>query len=257
MNLAGNWVAFSTIVRKEVVRFFRIWSQTLLPPVINQVLYFIIFGTFIGSRVGDIGGVPYMAFIVPGLVMMAVINSAFSNVVSSFFGSKFQRNIEELMVSPTPNWVIVGGYVIGGMLRGVLVGLIVLVISIFFTLPVITYPFIVLLFITLTSLVFALGGLTNAIFATKFDDVSVFTTFVLTPLSYLGGVFYSIKSLPDPWQTVALANPILYLIDGFRYGFYGVSDVSIYTSLSVLLVMTAVLIWYNLYLLNRGIGMRN
>lgn len=257
MNLAGNWVAFSTIVRKEVVRFFRIWSQTLLPPVINQVLYFIIFGTFIGSRVGDIGGVPYMAFIVPGLVMMAVINSAFSNVVSSFFGSKFQRNIEELMVSPTPNWVIVGGYVIGGMLRGVLVGLIVLVISIFFTLPVITYPFIVLLFITLTSLVFALGGLTNAIFATKFDDVSVFTTFVLTPLSYLGGVFYSIKSLPDPWQTVALANPILYLIDGFRYGFYGVSDVSIYTSLSVLLVMTAALIWYNLYLLNRGIGMRN
>jgi ABC-2 type transport system permease protein len=257
MNFAGNWVAFSTIVRKEVSRFFRIWSQTLLPPVMNQALYFVIFGTFIGSRVGDIGGVPYMAFIVPGLVMMAVINSAFSNVVSSFFGSKFQRNIEELIVSPTPNWVIVGGYVVGGMLRGILVGLIVLVVSIFFTLPVITYPLIVLLFITLTSLVFALGGLTNAIFATKFDDVSVFTTFVLTPLSYLGGVFYSIKSLPDPWQTVALANPILYLIDGFRFGFYGVSDVSIYTSLSVLIVMTAVLVWYNLYLLNRGIGMKN
>lgn len=143
------------------------------------------------------------------------------------------------------------------MLRGILVGLIVLMVSIFFTLPVITYPLIVFLFITLTSLVFALGGLTNAIFATKFDDVSVFTTFVLTPLSYLGGVFYSIKSLPDPWQTVALANPILYLIDGFRFGFYGVSDVSIYTSLSVLLVMTVVLVWYNLYLLNRGIGMKN
>ncbi len=257
MNFAGNWVAFSTIVRKEVSRFFRIWSQTLLPPVMNQALYFVIFGTFIGSRVGDIGGVPYMAFIVPGLVMMAVINSAFSNVVSSFFGSKFQRNIEELIVSPTPNWVIVGGYVVGGMLRGILVGLIVLAVSVFFTLPVITYPLIVLLFITLTSLVFALGGLTNAIFATKFDDVSVFTTFVLTPLSYLGGVFYSIKSLPDPWQTIALANPILYLIDGFRFGFYGVSDVSIYTSLSVLIVMTAVLVWYNLYLLNRGIGMKN
>lgn len=257
MNAAGNWVAFSTIVRKEVTRFLRIWPQTLLPPVINQALYFVIFGSFIGSRVGDIGGVPYMAFIVPGLVMMAVINSSFANVVSSFFGSKFQKNIEELMVSPTPNTVIVGGYVVGGMLRGILVGLIVLAISIFFTAPVITYPLVVFVFITLTSLVFALGGLTNAIFATKFDDVSVFTTFVLTPLSYLGGVFYSIKSLPDPWQTIARANPILYLIDGFRYGFYGVSDVSIYTSLGVLVIMTVVLIWYNLRLLDKGVGMKN
>lgn len=257
MNFAGNWIAFCTIVRKEVVRFFRIWPQTLLPPVINQALYFIIFGSFIGSRIGNIGGVPYMAFIVPGLVMMAVINSAFANVVSSFFGSKFQKNIEELIVSPTPNWVIIAGYVAGGMLRGIIVGLIVLAISIFFVAPVITYPIIVFLFITFTSLLFSLGGLTNAIFATKFDDVSVFTTFVLTPLSYLGGVFFSIKSLPVQWQTIARANPILYLIDGFRYGFYGVSDVPVYTSLAVLIIMTVLLIAYNLHLLERGTGMKD
>ena len=189
--------------------------------------------------------------------MMAVINSSFANVVSSFFGAKFQKNIEELIVSPTPNTIVIAGFVVGGMLRGIIVGLIVLAISIFFTAPVITYPWIVFLFITFTSLLFSLGGLTNAIFATKFDDVSVFTTFVLTPLSYLGGVFFSIKSLPSQWQTVAGANPILYLIDGFRYGFYGVSDVPVYTSLSVLIIMTILLFIYNLHLLHKGVGMKN
>jgi ABC-2 type transport system permease protein len=256
MNFYASWIAFYTIVRKEVSRFMRIWSQTLLPPVINQTLYFVIFGTFIGSRVGDIGGVSYMAFIVPGLVMMAVINSAFANVVSSFFGSKFQKCIEELLVSPTPNWIITAGYVIGGMLRGVLVGLIVLAISAVFTLPTVEHPWIVLLFMSLTALVFALAGLTNAIFATKFDDISVFSTFVLTPLSYLGGVFYSIKDFSEPWQTIARFNPILYLIDGFRYGFYGVADVLIVFSIGVLLLMTVGLIGLNLYLLKKGTGMK-
>lgn len=256
MNIKNNWVAFYTLLRKEVVRFMRIWTQTLLPPVINQSLYFIIFGSFIGSQVSSINGVSYMAFIVPGLVMMGVINSSFSNVVSSFFGSKFQKNIEELLVSPTPNWVIVAGYAAGGVLRGILVGIIVFIVSVFFTQPQIySFPLIIL-FIALTSLVFSLGGLMNGIFANKFDDIGIFTTFILTPLTYFGGVFYSIKSLPVFWQTVSKLNPILYMIDGFRYGFYGVADVNIFISIGVLLTFTIVLLFANLHLLNKGTGLK-
>jgi len=257
MILAKKWVAFYTILRKEVVRFMRIWSQTLLPPVITQSLYFVIFGTFIGSQISDINGVSYMAFIVPGLVMMAVINSGFSNVVSSFFGSKFQRNIEELMVSPTPNWVIVLGYVMGGVLRALLVGGIVFAVSAFFTRPEVYSFFVIFVFVFLTAIVFSLGGFINAVFATKFDDVSIFPTFVLTPLTYLGGVFYSVKALPEFWQKVSLFNPILYMIDGFRFGFYGIGDFNVWISMSFLILVALFLFFLALYLLRKGIGLRS
>ncbi len=252
-----NLVALNTIIRKEVSRFMRIWSQTLLPPVITQSLYFVIFGTFIASQISRINGISYTQFVVPGFIMMAVINSSFSNVVSSFFGSKFQRNIEELMVSPTPNWVIVVGYTVGGVLRGLLVGLIVFAVSFFFTKPEVYNFWIILVFIVLTAVVFSLGGLLNGIFATKFDDVSIFPTFILTPLTYLGGVFYSIKSFPPIWQNISKLNPVLYMIDGFRYGFYGVADVNIGFSLGMLVLSTVVLSWLSLYLLNKGVGLRS
>ena len=253
----SNLIAFYTIVRKEVTRFMRIWSQTLLPPVITQTLYFIIFGTFIGSQVRDINGISYMAFIVPGLVMMGVINSSFSNVVSSFYSSKFMKNYEEFMVSPASNSAIIFGYVVGGMLRGLLVGLLVFGVSIFFTRPDIAHFGIILLFIILTSLVFALGGLINGIFARSFDDISIFPTFVLTPLTYFGGVFYSIKDLPTIWQMVSKFNPILYMVDGFRYGFYGFSDIPVLYSLAMLLGIALILVGINVYLLKKGIGLKN
>lgn len=257
MKFKGQWVAFTTIVRKEVTRFMRIWMQTLLPPVINQVLYFIIFGTLIGSQITEMEGVSYIDFIVPGLVMMAIISNSFSNVVSSFFGTKFMHNVEELLVSPTKNVVILMGWSVGGMLRGILIGLIVFGVSFFFTQPDIQHPFIILLFVVLTSLLFAFGGFLNALFATKFDDVSVFPTFVLTPLTYLGGVFYSVGSLPPFWQTVSKFNPIVYIMDGFRYGFYGFSEMNVWASLAVLCVFTLILFFLNLHFLNRGTGLRN
>lgn len=257
MTHKNNFVALYTIARKEVVRFMRIWTQTLLPPVINQSLYFIIFGTFIGSQVRNIHGIPYMAFIVPGLVMMAVITSSFTNVVSSFFGAKFQRNIEEIIVSPTPNWVVLLGFVTGGVLRGILVGAIVFIISTFFTHPVIFNFGIILVFIVLTSIVFSLGGFINAIFATKFDDISIFPTFVLTPLTYFGGVFYSIKDLPEIWQNLSKLNPILYMVDGFRYGFYGISDVNIAFSAVMLIGFTIILSFIALRFLKKGTGLKN
>ena len=257
MNAYDTWVSFSTIVRKEVGRFMRIWSQTLLPPVINQSLYFIIFGAFIGSQVRAINGIQYMAFIVPGLVMMAVINSSFSNVVSSFLGSKFQRSIEELMVSPTPNFVIIAGYVMGGVVRGILVGAIVFAISAIFTHPVIHDPLMIALFVFLTAVVFSLGGLVNGIYATKFDDVAIFPTFVLTPLTYFGGVFYSIKDLPEFWQMLTQLNPIFYMIDGFRYGFFGVSDVDVRFSVVMLVGFTVIFSAVSLHLLKKGTGLRS
>lgn len=251
------YIALMTIVRKEVVRFTRIWTQTLLPPAITQTLYFVIFGKFIGSRIGQMQGLDYMAFIVPGLVMMAVINSSFANVVSSFFSAKFQRNNEEWMVSPTPDWVVLAGYCAGGLLRGILVGIIVFGISVFFTHPKIAHLFIIILFIVLSTLVFSLAGFLNALFAKKFDDVSIFPTFVLTPLTYLGGVFYSIYSLPELWQTVSKFNPILYMVNGFRYGFYGVSDVSVGLSIFMLIAFTVALTLLNLYFLRKGTGLKN
>lgn len=257
MEFKEQLIALKTIVDKEVGRFIRIWSQTLLPPVINQSLYFIIFGTFIGSQIKPIDGVTYTNFIVPGLIMMAVINSSFANVVSSFFGAKFQRNVEEMMVSPTPNWVILMGYVFGGALRGILVGVIIFGVSVFFAAPLIHNIFIITVFVILTSILFSLGGFLNAMFATKFDDISIFPTFILTPLTYFGGVFYSIKNLPEFWQNLSKLNPILYMIDGFRYGFFGKSDLNVYFSLGMLFIFTILLIFINLYLLKKGTGLRN
>jgi ABC-2 type transport system permease protein len=256
-GLAAIWISFYTILRKEVGRFLRIWTQTLLPPVITQSLYFIIFGGFIGSQISAINGVSYMSFIVPGLVMMSVINSSFSNVVSSFFGSKFMRNIDEILVSPTPNWVIIAGYVGGGALRGILVGVIVFLISAIFTQPVVHNIWLVLLFVILTSVLFSLGGLINAVFAKKFDDTMIFPTFILTPLTYLGGVFYSIHSLPEMWQTISKFNPILYMVDGFRYGFFGFSDLNVTFSAGMLIALTVVLVIWCDWLLRKGIGMKS
>lgn len=257
MSQQNHAICYLTIVRKEVVRFMRIWPQTLFPPVITQTLYFLIFGKFIGSQINDIQGVSYMAFIVPGLVMMSVINNSFMNVVSSFFSSKFQRSIEELLVSPARNAVIIAGYISGGVLRGVLVGILVFLVSIFFTHPAIHNLSLIIIFIILTSIVFALGGLLNAIFAKKFDDISIFPTFVLTPLTYLGGVFYSINMLPPFWQNLSKINPILYMINGFRYGFYGFSDVSVLASFLILIVFIVALVAVNLILLNRGTGLKS
>lgn len=248
---------YVTLLRKEVHRFTRIWPQTLVPPLITQSLYFVIFGKFIGSQIRDMQGVSYMAFIVPGLVMMAVINNAFVNVAGSFFSAKFQRSIEEMMVSPMPESVMIAGYVSGGMLRGMIVGILVFGVSVFFTRPVIHNAPLILAFILLTSVVFALGGLTNGILAKKFDDVSIFPTFVLTPLTYLGGVFYSIQSLPEFWQDVSRLNPVLYMVNGFRHGFYGFSDVPAGISLGILLGFVIALTGLNYALLRRGIGLRS
>lgn len=252
-----NFISYFTIVRKEVIRFLRIWPQTLFPPVITQTLYFLIFGKFIGSQIQDIHGISYMAFIVPGLVMMAVINNSFMNVVSSFFSSKFQRSIEELLVSPASNIVIIAGYVTGGALRGMLVGILVFCISFIYVHPVILHGGLIIFFIILTSIVFALGGLLNGILAKKFDDISIFPTFILTPLIYLGGVFYSVSSLPVFWQKVSRFNPVLYMINGFRYGFYGISDVNVSISILILIFFAGILISVNLYLLRKGVGLKS
>lgn len=250
------WISFITIIRKEITRFMRIWSQTLLPPAITQTLYFLIFGTFIGSRIGQIGGVDYMAFIVPGLIMMAVISSAFSNVVSSFFGSRFQKSLDELLVSPTPNWVVIAGFTGGGVLRGLLVGLIVFGVSFFFTRPQVDNFFVILFFILITSVLFSLGGLLNGIFAKKFDDVQIFGTFILTPLTYLGGVFYSLDQLPPVWRTISALNPIVYMVDGFRAGFYGTSNFPLLLDAGIIIMAVIIVAYLNWYLLRKGVGIK-
>ena len=258
MNSKRIWVAFLTITRKECARFLRIWTQTLLPSVMTSVLYFLIFGAFIGARIGLIDGkFTYIQFIVPGLVMMAVITNSFSNVVSSFFGAKFMKNIEELLVSPTPNWVIISGYVAGGVLRGLLVGALVLLVSLFFThLAIYSIP-LILLFILLTAILFSLAGFFNALYAKSFDDVAIIPTFVLTPLTYLGGVFYSVSSLPHLWQVVSGFNPILYMVNGFRYGFLGTSDVDVFFSFAVTIGCIIVLLIADWRLLQKGTGLKN
>jgi ABC-2 type transport system permease protein len=256
MNSQETYIALQTLIGKEVKRFLRVWSQTLLPPVITTSLYFLIFGSFIGSQIKPIDGFTYMQFIVPGLVMMTIITSAFQNTVSSFFFAKFQRNIEELLVSPTPYWVIIAGFVGGGILRGLLVGVIVLLVSLFFAPITIAHLGIVLVFAFLTTTLFSLAGLTNAIFAKNFDGISIFPTFVLTPLTYLGGIFYSIKALPPVWQAVSQWNPVLYMINGFRYGFLGISDVSPWLSFWVLMFFCTALTIANWHLFKTGRGLR-
>jgi ABC-2 type transport system permease protein len=252
----GNMISLISIARKEMVRIFRIWVQTLVPPVITASLYFIIFGKFIGSQIGNVGDYSYMAFIAPGLIMMSIITHSYSNTVSSFFSAKFQRNVEELLVSPTPNWVIVLGYVSGGMTRGISVGILVSAVSLFFVrMPYFSF-FYIAVFGILTSFVFSLAGMINGIFAQKFDDISVVPTFVITPLTYLGGIFYSISLLPGYWQTISKANPIVYMINGFRYGFLGVSDINVATGVGMLVLFALILFGVNLALLVKGVGVR-
>ena len=257
MSLIEQLIALNTIFTKEIRRFMRIWVQTLIPPAITIVLYFVIFGRLIGARIGEMGGYNYMQYIVPGLIMMSVITNSYSNVVSSFFGTKFTRSIEELMVSPLPNYIIITGHVLGGVARGILVGAIVTVLSLFFAdLPV--YSFVITITtVLLTAILFSLGGFINAVYATKFDDVSIVPTFILTPLTYLGGVFYSIDLLPTFWQYVSKANPIVYMVSGFRYGILGVSDVGLYAAYGMILVFIVGLYIWAWYLLSRGIGIRS
>lgn len=257
MKAMENYIAFTTIVNKEIVRFTRIWSQTLLPSVITMVLYFIIFGKFIGSQISDIRGFTYMQFIVPGLIMMSVITNSYANVVSSFFSSKFQKSVEELLISPTPNYIIICGYCCGSILRGLLVGSLVTITSLLFIPLHIHNIGFVFVFMLLTAFLFSLVGLMNGIFAKKFDDINIIPTFVLTPLTYLGGVFYSISLLPPFWQKVSQLNPILYMINGFRYGFLGISDVSVFFGLAMLAIFVSILFAVNLYLLHKGIGLKN
>jgi ABC-2 type transport system permease protein len=250
------WTAFQTIVTKEVTRFMRIWLQTLLPPAISMSLYFVIFGSLIGPRIGIMHGFPYIQYIAPGLIMMSVITNAYANVVSSFFGSKFQKSIEEMLVAPIPNWVIMSGFIAGGVVRGLFVGLVVTGVALFFT-DLHLYSFwITAVVVLLTSIFFSLGGLINGIFAKKFDDISIVPTFVLTPLTYLGGVFYSIELLPAFWQKVSLANPVLYMVNAFRYGILGVSDISVTNALIVLALCSVALTVACLMLMNRGVGIR-
>ena len=252
-----NAIAFQSILIKEITRFMRIWVQTLLPPAITMSLYFVIFGKLIGSQINDMHGFHYMEYIVPGIIMMSVIQNSYANVVSSFFSAKFQKFIEELLVSPVSPNIILLGYLGGGVVRGLLVGLIVSGISLFFVRVPVAHPLIVLLVIVLTSALFSLGGFINAVFAKKFDDISIVPTFVLTPLTYLGGVFYSIELLPQPWQTVSLANPVLYMVNAFRYGFLGISDINVAVAIGFILVVAVILYSVSLYLLKKGIGLRN
>ncbi|MCU7919683.1 MAG: ABC transporter permease [Candidatus Thiodiazotropha sp. (ex Dulcina madagascariensis)] len=250
-------VAFQTIVTKEVLRFMRIWMQTILPPAITTTLYFIIFGKLIGERIGEMDGYRYIDFIVPGLILMSVIQNSYANVVSSFFGTKLQHYIEELLIAPVPNWVVLGGYVVGGVTRGTLVGIVVTVIALFFTdLRVNSYGLTLLVFI-LTSILFALAGFINAVYAKSFDDISIVPTFVLTPLTYLGGVFYSIQLLPNFWQQVSLANPVLYMVNTFRFGILGVSDIDVRIALVIILGFITILTAYSLRLLSRGVGIKD
>jgi ABC-2 type transport system permease protein len=253
----NNWVGYRTIVRKEVTRILRIWGQTVVPPAITMSLYFIIFGNLIGRRIGDMGGFDYMQFIVPGLVMMSVITNSYGNMVSSFFGAKFGHHIEELLVSPLPSWIILAGYVTGALVRGLMVGAVVICVSLFFTRLEVQHPVITVTVLLLTSVVFAMAGMVNAIFAQKFDDIAIIPTFVLTPLTYLGGVFYSISLLPEFWQKVSSFNPILYMVNGFRYGILGVSDVSIGHAYAIMGIFAALLFTSCMILLNRGTGLRS
>ena len=238
MNRRIYWIAFKSIVIKEVTRFSRIWVQTLVPPAITMTLYFVIFGTLIGSRIGQMHGVGYMEFIVPGLIMMSVITNSYANVASSFYSAKFQRSLEEMLIAPVPNYVIIIGVVAGGVARGLCVGAIVTMVSLFFV-PLQVYASLSVFFtLLLTATLFSLAGLINAIFAKSFDDISIIPTFVLTPLTYLGGVFYSIELLPPFWQGISHANPVLYMVNAFRYGFLGISDVPL--SVAYVLIISVI-----------------
>jgi len=256
MNKHVYLVAFLTIIRKETTRFLRIWTQTLLPPLVTMTLYFMIFGNLIGSQVGGVQGFSYMQYIAPGLIMMSVITNAYTNVVFSVFSMRFQKSIEEMLISPIPNSLLLTGFVAGGILRGLITGLLVTVLALFFTHLHVHNIFIIIMISLTTTTLFSLAGFTNALFAKKFDDVSIIPTFVLTPLTYLGGVFYSIQMLGPIWQKISLFNPILYIVNAFRYGILGVSDIPPYYALSITFICCIALFWLNVRLLNKGVGIR-
>jgi len=251
------WTAFRTLLIKEILRFARIWVQTILPPAITMALYFIIFGKLIGSQIGDIEGFRYIDFIVPGLILMSVISNSYANTVSSFYFSRWNKHIDELLIAPIPNWLILAGYVAGGVARGVIVGIVVTIVASFFSdLSIHSYGITFLVFV-LTSVLFSLAGFINGVFANSFDDISIIPTFVLTPLTYLGGVFYSMSLLPEFWQTVSMANPVLYMVNAFRYGLLGVSDINLSSGIAIILGFTFVLAVYAHSLMKRGVGIKS
>ncbi len=257
MTLRQQLIALYTITVREFLRFIRIWIQTVLPPAITVALYFIIFGQLIGSQLSDIDGYSYMDYIVPGLILMSVISNSYANVVSSFFSAKFHKSIEEMLISPLPNYIILGGFVAGGIARGLVVGVVVTAVSMFFSdLSIHSYGVTFAVFF-LTAVLFSLAGFINAVYAKSFDDISIIPTFVLTPLTYLGGIFYSIKMLPPFWQDVSLVNPILYMINAFRYGLLGITDIHLGVAFGIILGFIVALFSYSMFLLNRGIGLKN
>lgn len=251
-----KYTALRTIVIREFLRFIRIWIQTVLPPMITTALYFIIFGNLIGPRIGDMEGFSYMEFIIPGVIMMSVITSSYANVVSSFYGAKFQRHIEEMLVSPTPNYIILAGFVAGGVARGLIVGFVVTLVSLLFNPMDIYNLWVMTSMIFLTAILFSMAGFINGVYANSFDDISIIPTFILTPLTYLGGIFYSISMLPEFWQDVSLANPILYMINAFRYGFLGITDISLLASYAISIGFIVLLYSFSIYLLRKGHGIR-
>ncbi|KRA33434.1 ABC transporter permease [Rhodanobacter sp. Root627] len=257
-NTTANLVALNTLVRREIVRIMRIWTQTLIPPAITMTLYFVIFGKLIGSKIGPIQGhFSYMQYIVPGLVMMSIITNSYGNISSSFFGAKFSRAVEEMLVSPMPNWVILLGYVTGAVARGLVVGVLVLLIALFFTDLHVMHPLITFASVLLGATIFSLAGFVNAVYAKKFDDIALVPTFILTPLTYLGGVFYSVNMLAEPWQAISRANPILYMVNAFRFGVLGISDVHLGVAFAVMLGFVVGLSALALQLLKRGVGLRS
>ena len=257
VSASTYWVGYKTILIKEITRILRIWAQTLIPPVIPMSLYFVIFGAIIGRRVGEMGGLPYMDFIVPGLIMLSVITNSYGNITSSFFGAKFGRHVEELLVSPLPPWIILAGYVSGAVFRAMMVGLLVWLIAGLFSGFHMHNAWVTLSILILTSVVFALGGFINAIFAQKFDDISIIPTFVLQPLTYLGGVFFSVSLLPGVWQSISMINPIVYMVSAFRYGLLGVSDIPLWIAYSLVIAFGLVLFAICMTLLKRGVGLRS
>lgn len=257
MGAEGLFIAWYTLIRKEVLRGFRLWAQNFLPAAITSALYFLIFGSFLGARIGDIQGVPFVSFVIPGLVMLSVVTSAFTHVAFIFFGAKFfNRNVNEILASPTPPWVMIAGFVSSGIVRGVLVGVLVLLVSLFFAPLQIAHFFTAFLFLVLGSLVFSLGGLINGVYAKTFDSINIVPTFVLTPLIYLGGVFYSAAALPPFWQEFTYYNPIFYIVNGLRYGLLGISDVPLSVSVAVLLSLALALTFLAWYLIRKGLGLK-
>jgi ABC-2 type transport system permease protein len=257
LNLRGQLTALGTIARKETLRIVRIWVQTIVPPVITMTLYFVIFGNLIGRRIGDMGGFEYMQYMAPGLIMMSVISNSYGNVVSSFFAAKFQGHLQEMIVAPMQSWVIILGHVAGGVVRGLAVGTVVTIVALFFTKVEVQHPLIAISMLVLTAVVFSLGGMINAIFARKFDDVSIIPTFVLGPLTYLGGVFYTTALLPEFWADVSRFNPILYMVNGFRYGMLGVSDIDVGVAYAIILSFLVIAFAACYYMISRGIGIRD